>query len=161
FVLAGKHESAANAAFDRHDAATAEQRYREAATTYGLAKSMVERGRAAAAAAMNLAAEAKKKAELANAPQRAAALWAKAEAAYRDAGAALDRHVFDGATTLFGEAEKSYREAEQTAAVVPDNRDREDAERAKTLVATARHTAERADARRLAAKQFSAAQQKE
>ncbi len=161
FALARNNERAAEAAFGRRDASAVEQRYREAVAGYGLARTEVERGRAAAVTAASLAADARKKAEMAEAPRRASGLWAKAETAHHEAKAALERHIFDGARTLFGEAERMYGEAAQTAAAVDDQRERAEAERARTLAAAARKEAERADARRLASRSFAPAQQKE
>ena len=126
-------------------------------TSYRQAKSEAEEASATARAAQNRAAEARKTAESAGAPGRATLLWAKAETAQREAEAALDQHAFDRAQTLFGDAERGYREAEHQAG----DYGRADADAARKLAASARKEGERADARRLAPASFASAQQKE
>ncbi|HXJ77705.1 MAG TPA: protein kinase [Candidatus Methylomirabilis sp.] len=161
FAIAADRQRAADAAFGRRDAATADQRYRDAITSYGLARTAVEQGRATAMTAAGLAADARKKAESAEAPRRAVSSWAKAGSAQRDAASALERQDFDRARTLFGEAEKTYQEAEQVAISELTKEVHAEAKQAKALASAARGDAERADGRRLAAKSFALGQQKE
>jgi hypothetical protein len=160
FDLATDKEREAEAALGRHDAGTAQQRYREALAGYRLAKTEAERAVAAARAAQGRAAEARTAAERAEAPTRVASSWTKAETAQGAAEAALEQHTFDRAQTLFGDAERFYREAERNSIAALRQQQREDAERARTAAASARQEAERADARRLAPTSFASAQQK-
>jgi predicted Ser/Thr protein kinase len=68
-----------------------------------------------ARAAEKQAAEARRVAELADAPRLARPLWAKAGSAQQRAEEAVKQHAYDRAETLFGDAEKTYRVAEKAA----------------------------------------------
>ena len=160
FANAREKELAGDAAFERRDAKTAEALYREAVAGYQLATTGAEGARAEAFTAARRAAEARTKAEMAEAPKRAQSLWNTAETGHRDATTALESNKFDSALTLFAKAEKTYQEAEQAAL---HNVPVDEGPKAGLLereAAVARDEAEVAHARGLARATFALAQQK-
>ena len=62
------------------------------------------------------AVDARRTAELVDAPRLARALWAKGAEAERKAGDAVKEQAFDQAQALFGDAQKAYHEAARAAA---------------------------------------------
>jgi predicted Ser/Thr protein kinase len=121
-------------------------------------------GRQEAARAQSRMVEAQRDAIAAGAPQRAAALWRKAESAKRSAEDTLKGRSPDRAPLLFADADKRYREAEaaaRDAQRVALTQDRAEAEAARDAVAAARREAEQAGAARFAAPVFTGARQKE
>jgi hypothetical protein len=161
FTIAAEKDHAAENADGQREGARREQLYREALTGYQQAKNDVDRARAAAQTARSRAGEARTAAEIGEAPRRVPSLWAKAGTAQRNAESALEQNAFDRAQALFEEAERSYREAEQAKGPEVPKQDYAEAQRARAMVASARHEAERVDARRLAPQSFVSARQKE
>ena len=127
FAAAAQKTREGDAAMDQQDMAGAQQRYREALDGYGLAKAEANRTAALTRTLIETrvvasqAAEARRAAELVDAPRRAAALWAKASSAQGKAEEALKQGEFSRAQGLFLEAEKAYRAA-QTATEGADRR---------------------------------------
>jgi serine/threonine-protein kinase len=160
FGIANDKERAADAAFRQRDFGTADQRYREALAGFQRAGAEAEQ-RSAALASRSRVADARKAAEAAGAPKRATSLWDKAEGVRREAESALEQQAFERAQALFAEASGSYGEAQRVSLEGMGRQQREEAERARAPVASARQAAERADARRLASAAFAAAQQRE
>ena len=107
--------------------AKAQQRYCEALVGYGLARAEANRTAALTKTLIETrvvasqAADARRAAELVDAPRRAPALWAKASSAQGKAEDALKQGEFGQAQILFVEAEKAYRAA-KTAAEGEDRR---------------------------------------
>jgi len=185
FSAASEKARGAEAARARQDVATAQQEYVGAAEGFGLAKTTAEHvagQRRAAGVAERQAGEARRVAVAADASTLAPALWAKAGAVQRDAEDALRQDAFDRAAALFGEAERTYRDAQNAAStararVQQDETKRRDleaaskareqarlraeAEQAQGHVASARQAAEQAGARKYAPKLFAAAQARE
>ena len=116
-----------DAALDQQDMAKAQQRYREALEGYGLARAEANRTAALTKTLIETrvvasqAADARRAAELVDAPRRAPALWVKASSAQGKAEDALKQGEFGQAQILFVEAEKAYRAA-KTAAEGEDRR---------------------------------------
>jgi hypothetical protein len=112
-----------------------------------------------ARAAEKQAAEARRVAELADAPRLARPLWAKAGSAQQRAEEAVKQHAYDRAETLFGDAEKTYRVAEKAAIdkAATDKVEKLAAEKA----AAERAASERAAAAERAASERAAAAERE
>ena len=93
---------------------------------------------------------ARQAAQATDAPKLAASLWAKADTAQRTAEDAVKQQAFDRAQTLFGDAQKAYRDAEQTAraaaAAAADARKREEAEQARAAARAQQDATQRAAA---------------
>ncbi len=185
FSAASEKAQAAEAALIRQDIPIADQGYRDAAEGFGLAKATAERvagQRRVAGVAESQAGEARRAAVSADASTLAPALWARASATQRAAEDALKQAAFDRAAGLFGEAERTYRDAQNAAAAArarvqqDDVKRREleaaskareqvtlkaEAEQSRAQAAFARQGAEQAGARQFAPKVFAAAQGKE
>jgi hypothetical protein len=127
FAAATQKMREGDAALDQQDVAKAQQRYREALEGYGVARAEANRTAALTKSLIETrvvasqAADARRAAELVDAPRRAAALWAKASSAQGKAEEALKQGEFSQAQILFVEAEKAYRAA-KTAAEGEDRR---------------------------------------
>ena len=127
FAAAAQKMREGDAALDQQDMAKAQQRYREALEGYGLARAEASRTAALTKTLIETrvvasqAADARRAAELVDAPRRAPALWAKASSAQGKAEDALKQGEFGQAQILFVEAEKAYRAA-KTAAEGEDRR---------------------------------------
>jgi predicted Ser/Thr protein kinase len=157
FAAATQKMREGDAALGQQDMAGAQQRYREALEGYGLAKAEANRTAALARsltetrAVASQAAEARRAAELVDAPRRAPALWARASSAQGKAEEALRQGAFTQAQGLFTEAEKAYRAAqtavvERIAAVDRATAEKAAADRAASEKAAADRAAERARA---------------
>jgi len=127
FTAAAQKTREGDAALDRQDTAGAQQRYREALEGYRLARAEANRTAALTRTLIETrvvasqAAEARRAAELVDAPRQAPALWTKASSAQDQAEEALKQGEFSRAQVLFIEAEKAYRAA-QTAVAGADRR---------------------------------------
>ncbi len=127
FAAAAQKMREGDAALDQQDMAKAQQRYREALEGYGLARAEANRTAALTKTLIETrvvasqAADARRAAELVDAPRRAPALWAKASSAQGKAEDALKQGEFGQAQILFVEAEKAYRAA-KTAVEGEDRR---------------------------------------
>lgn len=127
FAAAVQKAREGDAALDRQDMAGAQQRYREALEGYRLARAEANRTAALTRTLIETrvvasqAAEARRAAELVDAPRQAPALWTKASSAQDQAEEALKQGEFSRAQVLFIEAEKAYRAA-QTAVAGADPR---------------------------------------
>ena len=126
-----------------------------------LARTEAKVARDAAFTAASQAADARKKAETAEAPTRAVSLWNKAETEQRDAASALEGRTFDKAQAKFAAAAKLYQDAEESARGDVLRVERQKARAAQADCAAAREEAERAQARDLAPTTFAIGQQKE
>ena len=169
----------AEASMGRQDMTNAQQRYNEAIAAFGQAKAEAIQAAALARkegdvrAAASRAAEARRAAEVVDAPNLAKGVWTTAEGAQRKAEDSFKQRAFDRARSLYGDAEKSFRAAAKaasdSAAISAAERDRvaalkrglEEAEQSRRTAVQARETAEKADAARLASRTFAAAQGKQ
>jgi hypothetical protein len=161
FSIGREKEREAEDALRQRKTETAERRYGEALASYEGARTEATEGSKAALEAAGRAGDARKKAELAEAPARASSLWNDAEATQRDGTAALDGHRFEVARTLFAKAEKTYQRAEQTAGHDLFQQDLRQAKTAQHDCASAREEAEVAHAWALARATLAVARQKE
>ncbi|MGH9365717.1 MAG: hypothetical protein ACRD1B_10715, partial [Thermoanaerobaculia bacterium] len=181
FAAAGAKAREAEAALGQKDIVNAQQRFQEALEGYAAAKSEANReaNRVAALARKegetrafeSQAADARRAAELADAPRLARALWAKGAEAERRAGDAVKQQAFDRAQALFVDAQKAYQEAGRgasaSATASTAERDRLEtrkrdleAEHARVAAAKTRQDAEQAAAaRRAEADRAAAAEQ--
>ena len=177
FAAATEKTRDGDVALGRFDMPNAQQAYRAAIEAYGVAKTEAIRVAAVTQKEADLGAvkartvEARRAAEVAEAPTLAQTLWAKAGTAQRTAEDAVTQGSFDRALMFFGDAEKAYRDAEKAAIqsladaerarVEQRRRDLADVEQARAAATTSRREAERTTALRLAPKTFAAAKQKE
>jgi hypothetical protein len=167
----------AESAMGRQDMASAQQQYNEAIAAFGLAKTEATRAAALARREADVqsvasrAAEARRAAQVVDAPKLARGLWTTGEGAQRKAEDSLKQGAFDRAQSLFGDAEKSFRAAAKAASDSAAASERErlaalkaalaDAEQSRRTADQARQAAEQANAPRLAQRTFAAAQQKQ
>jgi len=93
---------------------------------------------------------ARQAAEANGAPKLAASLWTQAETTQRRADEAFKERDFDKSRLLFGEAHKTYQEAQRVAGTEQERltRHRADADRARGEMMETRHNAEQANAQR-------------
>ncbi|MBI4012303.1 MAG: protein kinase, partial [Candidatus Rokubacteria bacterium] len=177
---AGEKEREAEAALGKQDFARARVDYGEAQQRYAAATAetkkrlLVLTETAKVLPLQEQAAQARRRAEVTDAPKLSAPLWAKATDAEKTAEDALKRQEFEKAQTLFREAEQAYKAAEgdasqKKAAISKEEQERLEARR-RDLQATeklagsatdARRKAEQAAATRYAPKAFALAVDKE
>jgi len=180
WAAAREKERDAEAALGKRDFTRARDAYREAQEAYVLAYGEAREGAAAAQKATEIrrvqeqTAEARRAADVAEAPRLAPSSWGRGARAQQEAEAALARRDLEQARGRFQDAAQAYREAEReaaekTAAAAARERERlavlrrqlEAAQQVASAAAAARRDAEQAGAPRYAPGLFGPAQAKE